>query len=209
MEDILRKLIVFFLLLIVSISYAQTSNTSSVNKYNKNTNYGIKLGINLANIHGKNVNDTKTKFGIIGGIYYDYSIQGNFSIQPEVLFSMKGFRVEDQNWNIEGQETFNYIDIPVLVKYKYEYSSSFQPILYFGPCFSFHLFSTYHVENNNITYSGDRKDMKSFELSIAPGLILKLNNKLDVDCRFTLGLTEVNAIKSKNSVLSIILGYSL
>ncbi len=196
-------------MLIVSVSYAQTSNNSTDNMYNRITEYGIKCGVNLANIYGKDVDDTKTKFGLIGGFYFDYSIQRNISIQPEISFSMKGFRVENQNWTIKGRETFNYIDIPILAKYVYEYSNSFRPIFYFGPCFSFHLLSTYYVKNNDVTYSGDREDMKSFEFSIVPGLMLKLSNKFNLDCRFTLGLTAIDDSEHKNSVLSIMIGYSL
>lgn len=84
--------------------------------------FGIKAGGSLTNFGGKDAADGKSKFGGHGGVFANFGINDMFSIQPEVLFSMKGAKSEDKftgggsSVTINSTQSLSYIDVPVLVK---------------------------------------------------------------------------------------------
>ena len=100
---------------------------SAQQSYAQGVRFGIKGGANLSNLSGKLDNNSlyKNKFGYVGGLLANVSIlPDNFlSIQPEVLYSQKGYKYADntitvanQQYKYEGKSTYNYIDVPVLLK---------------------------------------------------------------------------------------------
>lgn len=99
--------------------------------------FGVKAGLNLSNVYdnqGENFVATG-KFGFAGGGFVTIPLNEYFAVQPEVLFSQKGFKgtgtLLGSNYNYE--RTTNFLDVPILV--------AFRPIKFvtivFGPQFSF------------------------------------------------------------------------
>lgn len=89
--------------------------------------FGLKAGANLTNLSGNIDNESiyKNKFGFVGGAMLNVGLVGDgfLSIQPEVLYSQKGFKYDDGEVNVlgnrftyKGSSNFNYIDVPVLLK---------------------------------------------------------------------------------------------
>ncbi len=88
---------------------------------------GIKGGINYSNVAG-NLRDEvnyDNKIGFLGGITANLPLAGDgfLSLQPELLYSQKGYQYLDQEMNIngakyslKGKRNFNYLDLPVLLK---------------------------------------------------------------------------------------------
>lgn len=91
--------------------------------------FGLKAGANLSNLAGDLTNEDRyeNKLGFHGGAMLNIGLldDGFLSVQPEVLFSQKGFQFADTEFNLlgnrfksEGERTYNYLDIPVLLKVK-------------------------------------------------------------------------------------------
>ena len=89
--------------------------------------FGLKAGGNLSNLSGDLTDEDRyeNKFGFHGGAMLNIGLidDGFLSVQPEVLFSQKGFKYADKDFTIggqkfkyEGDRTYNYIDVPVLLK---------------------------------------------------------------------------------------------
>ncbi|WP_225986524.1 porin family protein [Rufibacter sp. LB8] len=95
--------------------------------------FGLKGGLNYSNLSGdlKEESRFNNKIGFNAGIYFNAPIvPGFFSIQPEVLYSNKGYKYDDKvtntiqtpigtagdEYRYEGTANFNYIDVPVLAK---------------------------------------------------------------------------------------------
>ncbi len=80
--------------------------------------YGVKGGYNLATYSGTDSRSSEYKSGFTAGLYANFGIADNFSIQPEVLFSQKGASID----NFQGlpttrfKTTLSYIDVPVLFR---------------------------------------------------------------------------------------------
>jgi hypothetical protein len=91
--------------------------------------FGVKAGANLSNLAGNVVNQDqyKNRWGFQGGVLLNIGlVDGDFfSIQPEVLYSQKGFRYADQqfsllgnNYRNTGNVRYDYLDVPLLFKIK-------------------------------------------------------------------------------------------
>ncbi len=84
--------------------------------------YGYKVGTNYAGIvdfKGESFS-AKPVFGILSGIFAAIPISKFFGIQPEALFSQKGFRGEGytSGYYFELKRTASYLDLPVYFLYK-------------------------------------------------------------------------------------------
>jgi hypothetical protein len=83
---------------------------------------GLKIGTNYSNVydeHGEEFN-ADGKFGWVAGAFLSIPIGEFFGIQPEVLFSQKGFKASGRmfgsTYNLT--RTTNYIDVPLLFALK-------------------------------------------------------------------------------------------
>lgn len=87
--------------------------------------YGLKAGINYANLWGKDTpGGNGYKLGFVGGLAANYAINDMASIQVEALYSQKGFKTTDTSfedatgnkYKAEGSQNLDYLDVPILVK---------------------------------------------------------------------------------------------
>ena len=208
------------------------------------TGKGVKAGLNIANITGKDVEDTDPKIGVIVGGFLEYSVNDMFAVQPELLFSMKGFKSESEyeeeytdefgytsvyHEKYEGSRTLSYIELPVLAKVKIPMEGNVKPSIFIGPFLGINVSATYkndweftykvYDENDELVEStsdsgsddGDLEDVASTEFGLIFGAGTNIGPVV-IDARYNLGLTDIwdenedDAVK--NSVISILLGYS-
>lgn len=102
---------------------------SAASAHAQSIKFGLKAGANLSNLAGDVVNQDqyKNRFGFQGGAMLNIGlIDGDFfSIQPEVLYSQKGFKYADQSvtflgntYRSTGNVRYDYLDVPVLLRIK-------------------------------------------------------------------------------------------
>jgi hypothetical protein len=100
--------------------------------------FGVKGGLNVANL---NTDDpdfediTSAKTGFVGGAFATFGLGSLFAIQPELLYSQKGFKAEDDLFEVDAQLAVNYFEIPILLKAQFDLSM-FRPAIYAGPVLS-------------------------------------------------------------------------
>jgi hypothetical protein len=99
--------------------------------------FGIKGGANYSNVYDSEGEDfnADAKFGFVGGVFLAVPIGSFLGIQPEVLYSQKGFKAVGRilGSSYEFTRTTSYIDVPVFVAIK---PSSMFTILV-GPQYSY------------------------------------------------------------------------
>jgi hypothetical protein len=87
--------------------------------------FGVKAGANLSNLAGDLVNQDqyKNRFGFQGGVMLNFGLGDILSIQPEVLYSQKGFKYADEQYTSPlgtyrntGNVRYDYLDVPILVR---------------------------------------------------------------------------------------------
>lgn len=157
-------------------------------------NWGLKAGINAADMYGDDVGGTSAIAGFSGGAWLNFRLAEYFSLQPEVLFSTKG---SDVNTGLLGEaETteyrFGYLEIPVLAKLHVPTGGNLEPNLYAGPELGFTLYG----DANDIEIDDQMADAE-FGLVFGGGLDLNVAQSsadflqtIGLDLRYTLGLTD-------------------
>lgn len=208
----MKKAIVSFSILF-SLS---TLNTQAQKK--DDISFGIKAGANISNIIKDGDKDFKTAFkpGFNAALFLEIPIIKEFSVQPELQYSQKGYKATASVLGIpyEYRVTTNYIEIPILAKLK----TSNQFAIVVGPQYSF-LTSTNTkfitpnstLENN---VKNDNDNLKKNLLGGIAGVELNTGNSL-LTLRYSLDLQSNNGDgtsttpKYKNQVISLSLGFKL
>lgn len=115
---------------------AQTEEKTGTDNRSK-ISLGIKGGVNLSNVYDSEGEDfvADSKIGFAIGGFVSIPLGSYFGIQPEVLFSQKGFKSTGTflGSTYEMTRTSNFIDVPILVSFKPVESVS----ILFGPQFSY------------------------------------------------------------------------
>ncbi|GAA4507752.1 porin family protein [Hymenobacter ginsengisoli] len=144
--------------------------------------FGVKAGASLTGVTGKDTDGTAYKFGFNGGVMANFAINDMFSIQPEVLYSMKGAK---DNSNSDNRINLNYIDVPVLAKVSTGATGLFFEL---GPQIGF-LASAKAKTSSTTT---DVKDgYKTVDFGYAAGLGFQTEGGAMVGLRYNGGFTNV------------------
>ena len=157
---------------------------------------GIKAGPNFATIDG--LSDVKMRTGIHFGAFAEVKLSPNFAVQPEVLYSMQGAKIDREGFE---DIKFDYLTVPVVAKF---YLISDLLSLEAGPQFSF-------LVNDNAKLALD--DPSTFDFAVVGGLGINITKSLIVQGRYVVGLTDAStdALRNadyKNHVIQISVGYA-
>jgi hypothetical protein len=170
---------------------------------------GIKAGPNFANINtdASASENYKSRTGFHGGAFVLFKMT-NIGIQPELLFSQQGTKVEIDGGDIEGN--YNYFNIPVILKLYTVAGINLQV----GPQFGFVAGgeTKFTDQVSGITTTEDAKDtLKGSDFSLALGAGWDLPFGLSIDGRYNLGLSDIsdNSSDFKNQVWQISVGLKL
>lgn len=149
--------------------------------------------------------DSDARIGLVGGAFLSINVSPTFAIQPELIYSTKGVEKKFRyNFNSTDYETVlqidaAYLEIPVLLKYKFPSEGKIRPSLYVGPALGFNLSGKLKLEEGTeggfATDLGeiDIANLKSTEFSAVIGGELGIamgNTTLLLDLRYTQGLTK-------------------
>lgn len=181
--------------------------------------YGVKAGLNLSNMTIDGSNDRNLRTGFHAGVFSRMGISEFFSVQPELLYTTKGFTNSYDIAVAEGEVDFNlnYIEIPVNLVYHLAEDFSFQ----FGPYIGYLLTANVETTNEVLNFFDfdtdsdiDRDNFKSFDFGVTAGLEFQLDPIL-LGFKYNLGLMNVAednlpgtllGDKSKNTVIQIYAG---
>lgn len=121
------------LMSLASITIAQDGETDNREDFR----FGLKAGANYSNVYDTKSEDfdAEGKLGFAGGVQLSIPINKYLGVQPEVLFSQKGFKGEGRMFGVDYsfKRTTSYIDIPLQIALK---PSEFITILA-GPQYSY------------------------------------------------------------------------
>ncbi len=85
-------------------------------------NFGVKAGGNYANVYDERGDEFRAdgKFGFVAGVFASIPLGNMFGLQPEILFSQKGFKATGSilGTNYGLTRTKNFIDIPLFITVK-------------------------------------------------------------------------------------------
>lgn len=180
-----------------------------INPTNAQVRFGLKSGLNISNLHGKDVGDLDSRLGFAGGFFISYQTKSIFTIQPEVSYTMKGATTKIGPINITL--AYDYIEIPILFKFVFQLKDNpgIKPAIFAGPFIAFKTKAKIYAKLNEDSDEADMKNVTPRDYGIQFGGALGFDigkYELGFDVRYVPGFfTTDNSIDSfdvKNSVLN-------
>ncbi len=180
---------------------------------------GIKGGLNLSTLSVDGSDDSNLKAGFHAGVYSKIPMSSYFAIQPELMYSGKGVKVNyDESAVASGESQFNlhYIDLPVLLVFNLSEDFSIQA----GPYVSYLIGANTETDASFFGADIDSEDeldrdhFQSLDYGFSAGLGFDLNPLL-FGFRYNIGLQQVAKDDdvsydllgdAKNSVIQLFVG---
>lgn len=171
--------------------------------------WGIKAGANYSTVTSEE--DVDYLFGFHAGAVAEFPLSAKFSLQPELLYSLEGakteYNFEDQGFTIHSKDKLKlgYINLPVMAKYAVTPGFSLEA----GPQIGYLVSAKddYEISSNfpeDFEESGteDVKDqLKDFSFGFNFGAGYEFQNKLFLQARYHLGLSELSDIDEEDQGL--------
>ena len=190
---------------------------------------GVMAGVNFATWNQDPEASEVTfgyKTGLVVGGFLGVQLNDVFSIEPQVLFSQKGTKVNGTGAksSLEGSVRINYIEVPVLAKFWIPISDTqLKPFIFVGPEVEFKVSCTAEGAIIAVTGSVDcdqspQDKIKSTDWGATGGAGIQFkvgDQAVRVDGRYTLGLTNINDsgdtrdIKNRAFAVTVGLGWPL
>ena len=183
------------IVMVASPSYAQVTG-------------GVKVGVNFADlsIEGDDeIDNFDKKTGLVIGAFAEMPVAPQLSIQPEVLFSQKGAKVE------EGSDEFkiklSQLQIPILLKARFGAGTA-RPFVVVGPGFGFR--TSLKAQFNDEEEEDLKEDSKALDFSGIIGAGVEFGAG-SVEVRYDHGFTNLDDsdddITVKSRTFSILFGF--
>ena len=179
---------------------------------NVNTEFGVKGGLNMSNLYTDDADDENVLFGFNAGVYATLPVADFIAIQPELLFTTRGSKLEYDNALAQGNVKLklNYIELPLLVRVNITKNFNIH-----AGGYASYLVSAKSTGDGDFEFEDeyDTDDFNKFDAGIAAGVGVDFN-PISVGLRYNYGLTTIekdgdDSSDLKNSNLSLYLSYKL
>jgi Outer membrane protein beta-barrel domain len=166
----LRIFFTFSLLLLLNQSYGQVS-------------FGVKTGLNISNVKFDGLNHS-ARLGMNAGVLSSIKLSKQFLLQPEVIYSTKGYKFPSTGLSGKGTLSLNYINIPILLGFK----PIDKLVVNFGPEIGFLTAAKSKFDNSTV----DLKEIyQKVDIGLDLGAAYNLSKQLSIDVRYNYGFKDL------------------
>ncbi|HET7217831.1 MAG TPA: porin family protein [Vicinamibacterales bacterium] len=154
--------------------------------------YGVKGGVTFATLSFDPSSEISydLRTGIVAGGFVAFPLGSRLAIQPEGLFAQKGAKAEDLGVSVTIK--IDYVEVPVLVKYRIAGGSARSFHLFGGPSVAFKVKSSSSAEFEGSTVEvGNDADIETVDYGVLFGAGMDAG-RFTIDGRFTFGLANIN-----------------
>jgi hypothetical protein len=147
--------------------------------------------------------DTRTGAGF--GVFFRAMVAPDISVQPELLYQVKGFQGNDAETS--GKFSLKYIQVPVLLQYHLSSGPGVSPRIVVGPAIAFESGCKISGSDGSVDVSLDCEEAdiatksKDFSAVFGAGVDIPTNGILITgDVRYDLGLSNIDDSGADGSV---------
>ena len=197
----------FIALVLVCISSASFAQLS----------WNAKIGMNISNLYGKSVEDSKAKVGMKVGVGAEYAFTDMWSIQPSLFFSTKGAKYSESTGNASASVKVNemYLELPINAQARFAVTDGINITVAAGPYLAVGVggkkkvtaeTGTFYASSKTKTFGDNGFDRFDFGLGVGLGAEF---GRILVGLDGQWGLTKLASYHNapKNLNFSITLGY--
>ncbi len=219
----MKKILLFMACAICTLAVSAqraVSNSSTVfstERADQPITIGIRGGVNFAkqtvSSDGYSFSP-KNNVGFNAGISVDIPMLESLYLQSGLYYTVKGYKLEDEEYSYTETCTPAYLELPILASYRYNISDYTQLQINFGPYLAYGIAGKYKWEDNDGEEDDDDKyfddDTNKFDAGLAFGAGVTFGH-IFVGINYDLGLTNIlkdSEGSLKNRCLSINVGYN-
>jgi hypothetical protein len=162
---------------------------------------GLKVGPTLSTASGKDNGNASYLVGVNGGVTANFAFTDMFSVQPELLYSMKGYKYDNTT---KGKVTHHYVDIPILLRIDAD-----GPFFEVGPQFGLLVNATQKPDASSAFERTD--EYNKTDVGYVAGVGYQADNGLSLGFRYNGGITKLYKAgpvqEIRNSAFMLQLGY--
>lgn len=173
---------------------------------------GPTIGLNSATLGGDDAEGVDSRISWLLGGFVNFDLSPNFALQPELLYSRKGAKLD-----FDGDQAtlaVDYIEIPVLAQIRFP-SQGVTPYFLVGPALSFKSGCEAQVESGGTEVSVDCSEidvnLKDTDFSLIGGVGIEVRN-FTASLRYDYGLSRViddaGDIDVFNRTITLAVGYA-
>lgn len=130
---------------------------------------------------------TESKIGFHLGAVYNIDLIGSFALEPGFYFTQKGFKLNDDDAN------FNYLEVPVNVKWKLLDLSIIGVDTHIGPFAALALGGKWKTEGETWDlFKKSEGNSKRFDFGLQMGIGVTLIKKIYAGVNYDMSLTKVD-----------------
>ncbi len=167
----------------------------SAGSYAQFTQYGVKAGLNLSNLTVDDANDRNLRTGFHAGVFGRLGFSEFFSLQPELIYTTKGF-TNTYDIAVASSEVdfnLNYIELPINVVYHLSEDFAFM----LGPYVGYLVSANVDTNNEILDFFDfdtdselDRDNFNAIDFGLTAGLDFTVQQFV-FGFKYNLGLTGV------------------
>lgn len=149
-----------------------------------------------AELGGTWTSSKKSRTGFTGGLTYTRMFKPTTGLQVEAMYASRGvkFDLATSGGVLDTELKFNYLEIPILLRFAPSPEAKTQALLMVGPVIGFEMGSKIKISGGGLSAEEDLDGVKSvtFGLAAAAGLRIALNEKnaLQLQARYQFGLSN-------------------
>ncbi|MEO5681817.1 MAG: porin family protein [Chitinophagaceae bacterium] len=183
------KTIALIMTMSVSVLFAQAQKKHDHAGTQPHAEFGLKGGLNIANVHIQNASspDAKPSF-YLGGLAHIH-ITKHFAIQPEVMYSGQGYN--QKIGNADYKINLHYINVPVLAQFMIGDGFRLQT----GPQLGVLAAARQKLGGNS---SNIKDAYKPVDVAWVFGAGYVTPSGFGVDARYNLGISNINDVTGTN-----------
>jgi len=157
--------------------------------YTPHAEFGLKAGLNIANLHVQNSSSPDAKASFNAGGLAHIHLSKYFAIQPEIMYSGQGAKQTISGTDYKAN--LHYINVPVLAQLMIDDGFRIET----GPQLGILASARQKAEGTSTDIKGN---YKTADFAWAFGLGYITHSGFGVDARYNLGISSVNKASSPN-----------
>lgn len=150
-------------------------------------NFGIKSGINIATTRDL-IAFPKNRLGWYAGGFGQIPIDNRFFFQPELVYSSKGDKSDNQGSTSTLVVRLNYINLPLLTGYRFDKRTS----IVFGPELGYLIAARLMISKSNLNVI--KQYPPRFDIGGSIGLQYKIAKHIEPEIRYTYGFKTLYSV---------------
>ena len=207
-----KKTVLLFALLVATFGFSQVSTIDTRDELK----LGFKAGVNFSNVYDEEGQDfvAQGKTGFAAGAFVAIPIGKFFGVQPEVMYSQKGFKAVGKvlGFDYNYTRTTTFVDIPLLLQIKPIPMLSFVA----GPQFSYLLETKNEFNGSSSTTTEQSINSENYKKNIF-GFVVGADVNIDhfslsARAGWDISKSDVDGNSSapryKNQVIQLTAGYT-